>query len=302
MHQQNNQPDPAPEKQGESPPKVKGRGALQITTIVLLALIFVTAVTALIIDRISVTDGDIPIRRPESSAESAQVTQTKASSVREKPADARITEMTALTAAPVSPEYTFPADINLADEDMLASVSGISRSVAQSIIRYRDKNGIIHNYEELLGIYGIGERTLNVIRDYFFISENDYQAPVTQTQTEKITAPPKTRTVTERTTRESTTASITERTSGQTVPTEELPPPERRTVNINTADAREIADALLISDELAEAIVELRNNILYFTDPRELLYVEGFGNELLGETIDYIITSDSPEENSAAKQ
>ena len=59
-------------------------------------------------------------------------------------------------------------------------------------------------------------------------------------------------------------------------------------VNINTADAAEIAEALLIDIELAEAIVMLRSNIGEFVNDLELLYVDGFSETMLAERREFI--------------
>ena len=61
---------------------------------------------------------------------------------------------TTSTAAETSAAFSFPADLNRVSFEQLCSVSGINRPVAESIIEYREKHGVIRNYDELLDIYG----------------------------------------------------------------------------------------------------------------------------------------------------
>ena len=54
-----------------------------------------------------------------------------------------------------------------------------------------------------------------------------------------------------------------------------------KTVNINTGTAEELAEVPLISEELAEAIVEYREEAGDFQVIEELLQVDGFDRKLL---------------------
>jgi competence protein ComEA len=55
--------------------------------------------------------------------------------------------------------------INYATQDEVETLSGIGPSKAEAIIQYRDENGLFTNVEDLLQISGIGEKTLENIRD-----------------------------------------------------------------------------------------------------------------------------------------
>lgn len=55
--------------------------------------------------------------------------------------------------------------INYATSDELETLSGIGPSKAQAIIQYRDEYGFFEKEEDLLNISGIGEKTLDNIRD-----------------------------------------------------------------------------------------------------------------------------------------
>ena len=58
-----------------------------------------------------------------------------------------------------------PVDINTADLDQLQTLSGIGPVLAQRIIDYREANGPFSSVEELLEVKGIGEATLEKVRD-----------------------------------------------------------------------------------------------------------------------------------------
>lgn len=55
--------------------------------------------------------------------------------------------------------------INYATQAEIESLSGIGPSKAQIIIQYREENGLFKEVEDLLNISGIGEKTLENIRD-----------------------------------------------------------------------------------------------------------------------------------------
>ncbi|MBR1393690.1 MAG: helix-hairpin-helix domain-containing protein [Ruminococcus sp.] len=202
-----------------------------------------------------------------------------------EPAPVTTVDTTTQTAAETSAAFSFPADINRVSFEQLNSVSGINRSVAESIIAYRDKRGVIRNFEELLDIYGIGERTLAVIRERFFISGDDYRELETTVTTSKTTTSKVT------TSKPVTTKATTSRTSKQTTAVTEPEAKEMREVDIQTADADEIADALLIDPELAERLVQFREKIDAFSDIREVMLVEGFTDEMYLERRDFMFLS-----------
>ena len=237
-------------------------------------------------------DGDVKIYRSDapgtdtsskkSVKETAAVPVNAGLSKTETEAPAAAVTTTS-TAAETSAAFSFPADLNRVSFEQLCSVSGINRPVAESIIEYREKHGVIRNYDELLDIYGIGERTIAVIREHFFISGDDYREPVTATVTSAAT-------VSKTTTAEQTTASASS-TTRQTTSVTQPEVKEMRQVDIQTADAAEIADALLIDEELAEGIVELREKIGAFNDIREVLYVEGFTDQMFLGRREYMTLS-----------
>ncbi len=56
-------------------------------------------------------------------------------------------------------------NLNAASADDLATLPGIGPSYAKRIVEYREKNGPFKRVEDLLNVQGIGEKTLDRIRD-----------------------------------------------------------------------------------------------------------------------------------------
>lgn len=56
-------------------------------------------------------------------------------------------------------------NLNTADEQQLQELSGIGEKRAQDIIKYREENGSFQAIEDLTKVSGIGEKTLDNLRD-----------------------------------------------------------------------------------------------------------------------------------------
>jgi len=56
-------------------------------------------------------------------------------------------------------------NVNAASAEELTTLPGIGPSYAKRIIDYREKNGPFKRVEDLLNVQGIGEKTLEKIRD-----------------------------------------------------------------------------------------------------------------------------------------
>ena len=56
-------------------------------------------------------------------------------------------------------------NLNTATVDELTSLPGIGPSYAKRIVEFREKNGPFKKVEDLLNVQGIGEKTLEKIRD-----------------------------------------------------------------------------------------------------------------------------------------
>ena len=66
-------------------------------------------------------------------------------------------------------------------------------------------------------------------------------------------------------------------------------PLEGKTVNINTATVEELASIPLISEELAESIVEYRDDVGDFQVIEELLQIDGFDRALLKKVKTFLL-------------
>ena len=62
-------------------------------------------------------------------------------------------------------------NVNTDDATTLASVNGISSTIASSIITYRTSNGLFSTLEQLQEVYGIGAATYKKIRNFVILHE-----------------------------------------------------------------------------------------------------------------------------------
>jgi competence protein ComEA len=60
-------------------------------------------------------------------------------------------------------------NINVADKENLDSLPGIGPSKADAIIAYREENGFFQTIDELVKVPGIGEKTLDSLREHITI-------------------------------------------------------------------------------------------------------------------------------------
>ena len=114
-----------------------------------------------------------------------------------------------------------------------------------------------------MNVNGIGEATLNNLKQYLYISDDVYQEMTQSTTT--APADTKTRRITTTTHR------------------------KYQSVNINKASAKEISDSLLIDMSLAREIIDLRNKISYFSNLHELFYIDDFPKAIYDTRKDYIL-------------
>jgi competence protein ComEA len=62
-------------------------------------------------------------------------------------------------------------DINRAEPWLLEALPGIGEVTAQAIVDYRNENGPFQRIEDLLKVKGIGEGTLDKIKDFITVSD-----------------------------------------------------------------------------------------------------------------------------------
>ncbi len=62
-------------------------------------------------------------------------------------------------------------NINYDDASVLSNVSGITTTIANSIVSYRSSTGLFSTLEQLQEVYGIGAATYKKIRNYVILHE-----------------------------------------------------------------------------------------------------------------------------------
>lgn len=80
------------------------------------------------------------------------------------PKQGEIIEQQNITAQPTD-SGAEKININLADEKQLQELSGIGEKKAQDIVQYREQHGSFKSIEDLTSVSGIGEKTLDKLRD-----------------------------------------------------------------------------------------------------------------------------------------
>ncbi len=83
----------------------------------------------------------------------------------------------------VTPEPMAPVDINRADSLQLQTLDGIGPALAERIIAYREENGPFAAVEDLLQVSGIGESTLENLKDRVTVgTENGADTPAKEAE------------------------------------------------------------------------------------------------------------------------
>lgn len=65
---------------------------------------------------------------------------------------------------------SFPIEINKASSEELELIPNIGPATAKLIIDYRNEYGTIVSFSELLSIDGIGEKTVEILKEYCIIN------------------------------------------------------------------------------------------------------------------------------------
>ena len=215
----------------------------------------VAAVAALLIIGVAVTTVMLKAKRKEVIVINSNSKNVEDSEITEKKTKSRSEKETKTTKADsVKPENTqktsfsvnFPIDINKADLQQLCAIDGVGESTAQRILDYRSSVGVISSLDMLLNVDGIGKKTLTKLESYLYVADSDKAVTTSPAASSKTAAA----------------------SSAPTVSSAK----QRSQVNINTADAVEISNALLIPLKKAQKIVDTREKIGgYVTKPEVLL-------------------------------
>lgn len=69
----------------------------------------------------------------------------------------------------LGPTFEYPLNLNEASQEALESIPGIGPSKARDILAYKETLGEFTALEELINVPGIGEATLDILRDYLIV-------------------------------------------------------------------------------------------------------------------------------------
>ena len=173
-------------------------------------------------------------------------------------------------------------NINTADIAELTELNGIGEVLAAKIVEYREINGGFRNIEELIEVDGIGERTLDKLRNNIYVDNPYYDEYAEQSVTEEV--------ISEEITyaQEETDVPATEEPTDEPTTEHIRTLEEAAPININTADAEELTLLPYVTEEIAEKIINLRNEIKGYSHPYELLYIEGLEQNQVAEIIEFV--------------
>ncbi|SFC86677.1 Helix-hairpin-helix motif-containing protein [Ruminococcus albus] len=165
--------------------------------------------------------------------------------------------------------------------DELMAINGIGESTAYAILDLRDRLGLITYMEQLLEISGIGGNKLSMLSEYLYVDDAD-NSPPPETVTEvHTTVPPETH---------PPETNDSESTVDTTSSVESAPDDELKPVNINEADKEELMECLLINEDLADGIIEIRQQLGgKYENALQLLYVNGISKDMLSEIKEFIL-------------
>ena len=238
---------------------------------------------------LSSRDNAIVITPKHTVASTTETSQTSSGSAKDRSSRNNSATDNTTTSANEADEFLL-LDINSASAEELAQLEGIGQLLSEAIVDYRSENGDFSDIADIMNVPGIGQGRFDAICENIYVS---------------VTSVP---TVTT----EETTGETAEETTGETPDeiAEEMPAPEPEgseyeqeetsellLVDINTADQEQLMILPGMTEELAEQIISLRENIGRFTDPYELLYCEEMTSERYNSLIDWI-TLDDGSENS----
>lgn len=71
---------------------------------------------------------------------------------------------------PASSSPAWPVDLNTAGLEQLDTLPGVGPVTAQAILDYREENGPFQAVDDLVNVYGIGEKTVEKLREYVVVS------------------------------------------------------------------------------------------------------------------------------------
>ena len=176
-------------------------------------------------------------------------------------------------------------DLNKADRSQLMMLDGIGETTANAIIEYRNINGKFNNIEELMNVSGIGEKKFLAVKDHIYVDDPIYTttsvSSTTVHTTEKTTSA----------TTQTTTAPPPEtkpKTEPETEPVTQMRLEEHIPMDLNTASFDELMLLPKMTEETANEIISVREQIGGFSNINELLLVESLTQPQIKAMIDYV--------------
>ncbi len=187
-------------------------------------------------------------------------------------------------------------DINTADREELKLLDGIGDVRADAIIEYREANGGFKNIDEIKNVKGIGDGIFSEIADFIYVENPVY--PENSENSEEIQEDYDNRDseisenseVPETSENDVSEKSVSEEEEEVTeyVPTLEDVAP----INLNTADAELLLLLPYVDEEIADEILNLREEIGGFGNSYELLYLKSLTQEQVAEIVNYVTVGD----------
>jgi len=156
-------------------------------------------------------------------------------------------------AATPAKKVVFPLDLNIAGVEELRLLPGIGPVKAEAILNYRESKGGFASVEELLEVSGIGERTLERIKEYVVVNPQNVQNSTDL--------------------------------KGRIVS-------EKQPLNVNLASQEELEELPGIGPVKAKAIVEFREKNGPFRTVEDLVQVPGIGKKTLEKLLPHITVAE----------
>ena len=158
-------------------------------------------------------------------------------------------------------------ELNEASAEQLALLPGIGEKLAEEIVSYRSSHGGFRNIEELMNVSGIGESKFAGIREFIYVTDPVYDEVIPVSESVPDEEQPQDAT--------------------EYIPTlDEIAP-----LDLNTASKEELMLLPHVDETIAERIISFREQSGGFSDPYELLYIEGLSRDKIADIIQFVKTA-----------